>query len=98
MIEPHVNGGTPILSTAKNAKSAKIMFNDMLGTTLGSIENGKLSATSTTAFGAATDNRQLSTDYRFYTGKPQVEGLGYVFLFRNYKPDLGNQSSPSATP
>ena len=25
----------------------------------------------------------------FFTGKPQVEGLGYTFLFRNYRPDQG---------
>jgi RHS repeat-associated protein len=25
----------------------------------------------------------------FFTGKPQVEGLGYAFLFRNYRADLG---------
>jgi hypothetical protein len=54
----------------------------MLGTTLGSIENGKLSATSTTAFGDGDKNA-------FFTGKPHVEGLGNVFLFRNYRSDLG---------
>lgn len=24
----------------------------------------------------------------FFTGKPQVEGLGYAFMYRNYRPDL----------
>jgi RHS repeat-associated protein len=42
-----------------------------------------------TAFGATTDNRLPTTGYRFYTGKPQVAGLGHVFLFRNYRSDLG---------
>ena len=61
----------------------------MLGTTLGVFEGAKLVTTPTTTYGANTDNRQPSTDYRFFTGKPNVEGLGNVFLFRNYRSDLG---------
>jgi RHS repeat-associated protein len=28
-------------------------------------------------------------DQDFFTGKPDVEGLGYSFLFRNYRADVG---------
>jgi len=59
-----------------------VLFNDMLGTTLGSVKNGAFSAIKTTAFGVGSNNA-------FFTGKPHVEGLGYVFLFRNYKPETG---------
>jgi len=48
----------------------------------GSVDNGKFSATQTTAFGAGNNNA-------FFTGKPYVEGLGYAFMFRNYRSDLG---------
>ena len=29
----------------------------------------------------------------FFTGKPYVDGLGYAFLFRNYRADMGKWSS-----
>ena len=40
----------------------------------------RYSAPSPTAFGEG--------DAAFFTGKPQVPGLGRAFLFRNYRPDL----------
>jgi RHS repeat-associated protein len=83
-IEPHVNGGTPILSTDEH-RSTRIMFNDMLGTTLATVDNGKLVGDAPTSFGESP----AKSAGRFFTGKPRVEGLGYAFLFRNYRADLG---------
>ncbi len=69
-------------------------FNDMLGTTLGKKEkSGKYSA-ALTAFGERLDNvdstspaiRSLGEGW--FTGKPYVEGLGHVFLMRNYRAGL----------
>ena len=42
----------------------------------------KFTAIEKDAFGAG------NTD-SFFTGKPYVEGLGYSFLFRNYRPEIG---------
>ncbi|MFA7231753.1 MAG: RHS repeat-associated core domain-containing protein [Victivallaceae bacterium] len=84
-------GGNPILAFSKD--SSKVLFDDMLGNTLGSLEGGKFSAINRTAFGsvrptADSDNNAVRrTD--FFTGKPQVEGLGYAFMFRNYRAEQG---------
>lgn len=40
------------------------------------------------AFGAVLDN-QAGSRYNMFTGKPEITGLGYAFLFRNYRGDLG---------
>ena len=73
--EPYATGGNPVLA------GKKVLFNDMLGTTQGSIsKNGKYQATNRTAFGAGSKEG-------FFTGKPHVEGLGSVFLYRNYRPN-----------
>ena len=75
--EPAVTGGNPILA------NGKAMFNDMLGNTLGIIgEKDKLTGTQGTSFGSGEKSG-------FFTGKPHVQGLGYAFLFRNYRADLG---------
>ncbi len=75
--EPAVTGGNPILA------NGKAMFNDMLGNTLGVIgEKDKFTGTQGTSFGNDGENG-------FFTGKPYIEGLGYAFLFRNYRPNLG---------
>lgn len=63
------------------------MFNDMLGNTLGSMSNGKFTDIQRTAFGETTG--KVDDNLNFFTGKPQVEGLGYNFLFRNYHPEIG---------
>jgi len=76
--EPHAGGGAALLA------GDKVMFNDVLGTTLGiEGEGGTLSTARGSAYGE-TD----STDHLF-TGKPYVEGLGHAFLLRNYRADLG---------
>jgi RHS repeat-associated protein len=81
--ESAVTGGNPILAFGKD--SSKVLFEDMLGSTVGSAESGKFSAINRTAFGESNSDNELN----FFTGKPQIEGLGYAFLFRNYRADQG---------
>ena len=77
--EPHANGGSPLLSSG-----GAILFNDLLGSTLGTLGgNGEYRAVSLTAFGDTEDAGA------FFTGKPKVDGLGYAFLLRSYRPDHG---------
>ena len=95
--EPAITGGNPILAFSKD--SSKVLFDDMLGNTLGSLENGKFNAINRTAFGAApptadsasnsstSELSNFSSD--FFTGKPSIPGLGYSFLFRNYRSEQG---------
>ena len=79
--EPYVTGGNPIMA------GDKALFNDMLGSTLGVAANGSYSPINRTSFGEV-DNASNS-DYNFFTGKPNVDGLGYAFLFRNYNANNG---------
>jgi RHS repeat-associated protein len=87
--EPHPGGGAPVASS-----NGGVMFNDILGTTLGVENAGGYAPSSMTAFGD-TANCQLSTS-NFFTGKPHVDGLGHAFLLRNYRADLGKW--PTADP
>jgi len=81
--EPAVTGGNPILANGKG------LFNDMLGNTLGVIgEKDKFTTIKRDAFGKTLENK-AGSQYNMFTGKPQIEGLGYAFLFRNYRPNLG---------
>ena len=75
--EPYVSGGNPILSSKQG-----VMFNDMLGTTLGTKQD-KFKPVQITAFGETKDTDAL------FTGKPYIGELGYAFLFRNYRADKG---------
>ena len=75
--EPYVTGGNPILSSKQG-----VMFNDMLGNTLGTKQE-KFKSVQMTAFGETKDPEAL------YTGKPFIGELGYAFLFRNYRADKG---------
>ncbi len=61
------------------------MFNDMLGTTQGTVKDGKYSASKSTLFGEFS---QEKSNEQFFTGKPNVDGIGYSFLFRSYRPEL----------
>ena len=87
--EPHVGGGNPVASS----KGTKY-FNDILGTTVGAKKGAKYSAAALTAFGETIENGGVrstptpSTYTSFYTGKPEVAGLGHAFLFRNYRASL----------
>ena len=75
--EPALTGGNPI------AAGDQVLFNDLLGSTLGRAENGSYTPVAMTAFGETADAGA------FFTGKPAVGDLGYTFLFRNYRPTLG---------
>ena len=88
--EPHVGGGNPVVSSR-----GATYFNDALGTTVGVREGRgasrkgakrRYTAAALTAFGVAALAPQ--GQQTFFTGKPQVEGLGRVFLYRNYRADL----------
>ena len=76
--EPFPTGGNPVLSS-----EAGILFNDHLGSTTGALRGGEFSPVAMTAFGDSADEQA------FFTGKPFVDGLGYAFLLRNYRPDHG---------
>ena len=90
--EPHAGGGNPILATtsAPNANSltspsqSRTIFTDMLGTSIGYVKDGKYSDITKTSFGVDTSDKSS-----FFTGKPYVEELGYAFLLRNYRADMG---------
>ena len=82
--EPHVGGGNPILAIGGDGQKTEAIFTDMLGTSLGKVVENGYSAIDKTSFGADTSDK-LS----FFTGKPYVEDLGYAFLFRNYRSDIG---------
>ena len=75
--EPYVTGGNPILA------EDKVLFNDLLGNTLGVKDQSSYQPIRMTAFGES-DNADA-----FFTGKPLVGELGYAFLFRNYRPEQG---------
>ena len=79
--EPAVTGGNPILA------DDKVLFNDMLGTTLGIKDGDKVMQNSLTAFGESLSTSPMQDS--FFTGKPHVGELGYAFLFRNYRADQG---------
>ena len=92
--EPHVGGGNPVASS-----KGTTYFNDILGTTVGIREgrapsrpkSPRYSAAALTAFGESIPASQplnTSTSQQFFTGKPQVAGLGHAFLFRNYRAGL----------
>ena len=74
-----MTGGNPILA------GNKVLFNDMLGSTLGVKDGENVDSIKRTAFG---ETESASKD-QFFTGKPNVGELGYSFLFRNYRADNG---------
>lgn len=79
--EPHVGGGNPVLSIGDNTEA---IFTDMLGISLGVVNGNNYSHITKTTFGADSNNANS-----FFTGKPHVKDLGYAFLFRNYRADVG---------
>ena len=80
--EPHPGGGAAVASSKDG-----VMFNDILGTTLGTENAEGYAPVETTAFG---DRGAASgAAGALFTGKPEVDGLGYAFLFRNYRAGLG---------
>ena len=82
--EPHAGGGNPILAIGGDGQKTEAIFTDILGTSMGKVSGNGYSAIDKTSFGAdSSDNSS------FFTGKPYVEDLGYAFLLRNYRADMG---------
>ena len=75
--EPYVTGGNPILA------DGDVLFNDMLGSTIGIRSGKEYRETGMTAFGETDEKSAM------FTGKPYIGELGYAFLFRNYRPGFG---------
>ena len=75
--EPYVTGGNPILA------DGDLLFNDMLGSTIGIRSGKEYRETGMTAFGETDEKSAM------FTGKPYIGELGYAFLFRNYRPEQG---------
>ena len=75
--EPAVTGGNPILA------DGDLLFNDMLGSTIGIRSGKEYRETGMTAFGETDEKSAM------FTGNPYIGDLGYAFLFRNYRPGLG---------
>ena len=81
--EPHIGGGIPVLSIADNVK---VIFSDKLGSSLGVISENAYSQIAQTAYGN-------TNELGFFSGKPYVKDLGYAFLLRNYRADIGKWQS-----
>ena len=75
--EPAVTGGNPILA------DGDVLFNDLLGSTIGIRSGKEYRETGMTAFGETDEKSAM------FTGKPYIGELGYAFLFRNYRPEQG---------
>ena len=75
--EPYVTGGNPILA------DGDVLFNDLLGSTIGIRSGKEYRETGMTAFGETDEKSAM------FTGKPYIGELGYAFLFRNYRADQG---------
>ena len=86
--EPYVTGGNPILA------DGDLLFNDLLGSTIGIRSGKEYRETGMTAFGETDEKSAM------FTGKPYIGELGYAFLFRNYRPGLGKwqTSDPLGSP
>ena len=63
----------------------KALFDDMLGSSMGVMDGNSFTAIDRTAFGEVKE----SNEFNFFTGKPEIEDLGYAFLFRNYQANTG---------
>lgn len=82
---PSMTGGNPVLV------GEKIIFHDMLGSSVGLQGNKQFSVFRRSGFGELKES--VSSDFDYFTGKPKVDGLGYHFLFRNYVPMTGKWTS-----
>lgn len=80
--EPHAGGGNPVLAIGENG--VQTILTDILGTSVGTFD----SANGYAGIEKSTFGEHNSDTTSFYTGKPHVENLGYVFLMRNYRSDL----------
>ncbi len=64
-------------------RNLSVNIRDIFGMTLGTKGAGDYAPVKMTAFGETEDTSA------FFTGKPAVGELGYAFLFRNYRANLG---------
>lgn len=90
--EPRIGGGSPILAIPKNDESKKEsqpVLTDIVGSSLGFVSSNQYKSIKTTSFGDDDSGTNA-----FFTGKPHVNELGYMFLLRNYKSSIGKWSSP----
>ena len=92
--DPAVTGGNPILA------NNQLLFNDILGVTLGIKDGEKFTPFKRDAFGELQSSEKNDFAVNFFTGKPEIAGLGYNFMFRNYRSDLGKwqTTDPSGYP
>lgn len=81
--EPAATGGNPI------ASNGRAFLNDMLGSTVGVHERKARTgiAIAMTLFG------ETDAEEAYFTGKPELPEVGYAFLARSYRPDLGKWAS-----
>ncbi|MDD3155081.1 MAG: hypothetical protein PHS41_09445 [Victivallaceae bacterium] len=84
--EPAVCGASPVMA------DRKILFQDILGTTLGVMDAERVDAKQLSAFGESLQG-ETPSDITFFTGKPFVGNLGYAFLFRTYRSAHGRWQS-----
>ena len=102
--EPHVGGGNPVVSSKgatyfNDALGTTVGVREGRGAARKGAKR-RYTAAALTAFGepvpvAATSHNSNIRQFDhsiisspFFTGKPEVEGLGRVFLYRNYRSDL----------
>lgn len=90
--EPHAGGGNPVLAIGGDAQKVEAIFTDMLGTSIGKVSESGYTSIDKTSFGADTSDKSS-----FFTGKPYVDGLGYAFVLRNYRADVGKWLSQDLT-
>ena len=81
VFEPAVAGTSPILV------NKILLYSDLLCSTLASADSKSFRS----PFGHST----LKQKYDFFTGKPNIPGLGYHFPLRNYNAENGNGIPPT---
>ena len=65
--EPYVTGGNPVIAGSRQGAGAKVLFNDILGTSQGAANGEKYSAIKRDSFGEVLDN-SVDGDYDYFTG------------------------------
>lgn len=67
-----------------DVQKVEAIFTDMFGTSIGIVGENGYSVIDKTCFGADTFDKSS-----FFTDNPYLEDLGYAFLLRNYRVDIG---------
>ena len=81
--DPYPNGGTPVLLGTDT-----VLLTDILGTTVGMVEGEEYRPINQTMYGETDESGY------FFSGKPFIQNLGYSFVLRNYRPELGRWQNP----